>query len=42
MDTTTAKEGAIDNMRASRTDPHGSHTHLQQVAAVNWSTGEGG
>ena len=32
MDTTTAKEDAIDNIRASRTDPLGNHTHLQQVA----------
>lgn len=32
MDTTTAKKDAIDNMRASRTDPLGNHTHLQQVA----------
>ena len=32
METATATEDAIDNMRASRTDPLRSHTHLQQVA----------
>jgi hypothetical protein len=29
MDTTTAKEDAIDSMRASRTDLFENHTHLQ-------------
>jgi hypothetical protein len=29
-------------LHAYRTEPCQHHTHLQQVAAVNWSTGEGG
>lgn len=32
METATVTEDAIENMRASRTDPFRNPTHLQQVA----------